>query len=305
MKYILVVSYSQSGQLDEILDNFLIPMQEFNIERVKISPKTEFPFPWTNTSFFDIMPETVLEEPIALAPFSFKRTQYDLVILGYQPWFLSPSQPITALCKSNSFRQVLKETPVATVIGSRNMWINAQQSIVREVAAAGGKLVANIPLIDKVQNHISALTILHWMLTGKKTKRWGILPLPGVSQHDIISANKYGEPLADALKNDEFEGVQNNILKQGGISIAPSIIFIESKAKRLFNIWAKLIKKKGSTPQKRAFWVACYQYYLIFALFVVSPFILIFYFLLRPLFFAKIRRDRAHFLYLGIKNTQA
>ena len=263
MKNILVVSYSQSGQLDEILNNFLIPFQDFLIDRVKISPQTEFPFPWTSASFFDAMPETVLEEPIALAPFSIKRAQYDLVILGYQPWFLSPSQPITALLESNQFRQVLKDTPVATVIGSRNMWLNAQKSIVREIESAGGMLVANIPLIDKVQNHISALTILHWMLTGKKTKRWGILPLPGVSQQDIISANKYGEQVADALKNNVYDELQNNILKQGGISIAPSIIFIESKAKRLFTIWAKLIKRKGSTPKKRAFWVSCYQYYLV------------------------------------------
>jgi len=305
MKNILVVSYSQSGQLDEILDNFLIPLQAFHIERVRISPKDEYPFPWTSESFFDLMPETVLEEPIALAPFSFERDQYDLVILGYQPWYLSPSQPTTALLQSESFRNVLKDTPVATVIGSRNMWINAQKSIVRDIDDAGGKLVANIPLIDRVQNHISALTILHWMLTGKKTRRWGFLPLPGVSQEDIIGAKQYGEPLAEALRNNMFHGVQEKILDKGGISIAPSIIFIEARAKKLFMIWANLIKRKGTTPKKRAFYVSFFKYYLVFALFVVSPFILIVYFLLRPLFYSKIKKDREQILYLGINRAQS
>jgi len=126
-----------------------------------------------------------------------------------------------------------------------------------------------------------------------------------VSQEDIIGAKQYGEPLAEALSNNMFHVVHEKILDKGGISIAPSIIFIEARAKKLFMIWANLIKRKGTTPKKRAFYVSFFKYYLVFALFVVSPFILIVYFLLRPLFYSKIKKDREQILYLGINRAQS
>ena len=303
MKNILVINYSQTGQLDEILDNFLTPFAGFEIERVKIEPKIAYPFPWTSEVFFDTMPETVLEEPIELAPFQLKREKYDLIIIGYQPWFLSPSLPVTALLKDERFKKVLKDTPVATVIGARNMWLNSQESIVRWVKAAGGVMVANIPYIDKVQNHISALTILHWMLTGKKSKKWGILPMPGVQQRDIDEAAKFGQPLAEAIEKANFEQVQKAILDRGGIYIKSSILLIESRAKKLFTIWANLIKRKGTTPEKRAFWVSFFKWYLLVALFVISPPVLLIHTLLKPFLSSKIKRDQQRYLYLGIENN--
>ncbi len=305
MKNILVINYSQTGQLDEILENFLTPFKDFDIERLKIYPKNEFPFPWSSEVFFDKMPETVLEQPIDLEPFELKREKYDLIIIGYQPWFLSPSLPVTALLTDPKFKPILKNTPVATVIGARNMWINSQKSIVRWIEEADGILVANIPFCDKVQNHISALTILHWMLTGKKNKKWGILPLPGIKQSDIDAAEIYGQPLAAAAKNANFDGVQKEILDKGGIYIESSIILIESRAKKLFRMWAKLIKRKGTTPEKRAFWVSFFKWYLLIALFVISPPVVFIHTLLKPLLRSNIKQNQRRYLYLGIKNKPA
>jgi hypothetical protein len=62
MKRILVVSYSQSGQLNEILDDFLLPFENVSIERVYVVPENEFVFPWSSSTFFDTMPDTVLEK---------------------------------------------------------------------------------------------------------------------------------------------------------------------------------------------------------------------------------------------------
>lgn len=300
-KKILVISYSQTGQLHEILNNFLKPFEEFEIEQVSIQPKQQYPFPWTSDVFFDAMPECVFEEAIELAPYELKSAQYDLIVLGYQPWFLSPSLPTTALLQDTKFLTVLKNTPVVTVIGSRNMWINSQKSVVQRIQNAGGYLVANIPLIDRTQNHISAFTILHWMLKGKKDRKWGIFPYPGVSKEDIDGAVTFGKPVAEALQKNNFDGLQKSILSQNKISILPSIMLIESKAKRLFTIWANLIKKKGINEQKRRFWVNLYKYYLIIALFVVSPIILIIYtILILPLTWTKVKKQREEILYLGI-----
>lgn len=300
MKNVLVINYSQSGQLDQILENFLIPFKEHNIEWVKIQPREPYPFPWTSNVFFDVMPETVLEEPIELASYTLERDQYDLIIIGYQPWFLSPSLPVTALLKDDKFLSVLKNTPVATVIGARNMWLKSQESVVKWIQNAGGKMVANVPFIDKVQNHISALTILHWMSTGKKTRRWGFLPLPGVSERDINEAHLFGKPLALALEKGYYQGVQKEIIEKRGITVNSSIMLVEDRGKRIFSIWANIIKKKGTTPKKRAKLVNTFEWYLIIALFVVSPPVLIIYTLLKPLLWFKIKQNKNRFLYLGI-----
>ncbi len=43
------------------------------------------------------MPDCVQQVPGKLQPFSFKESRYDLIILGYQAWFLSPSIPSNTL----------------------------------------------------------------------------------------------------------------------------------------------------------------------------------------------------------------
>ena len=301
MKKILVINYSQSGQLDEILDNFLVSFEgAAEIERVSIKPKDEYPFPWTSPVFFNVMPECVLEEKTDLAPYQLGAPKYDLIILGYQPWFLSPSLPVTALLQDPKFLSVLKDTPVVTVIGARNMWINSQKSVVQRITDAGGKMVANVPLIDRHQNLISVLTIFHWMLGGKKTRKWGFLPFPGVSEEDIKAAATLGKPVSEAIQKGSFEGVQRAILAYNKIDLHPSIMLIEARGKPLFNIWARLIKKQP-TDKKRSFRERLFKWYLMTALFVVSPIVLTIYNLLvRPFTGNRIKRNKEQFLYLGI-----
>ncbi|BDS13984.1 hypothetical protein [Aureispira anguillae] len=303
MKRILVISYSQSGQLNQILDNFLKPFETLEIDRVQINPEKPYVFPWTSAVFFDTMPESVLEEPVQLAPFHLDAPQYDLIILGYQPWYLSPSIPTTSLLQDDKFLSILKNTPVVTVIGARNMWLNAQESVVQQIQDAGGQIVANVPLIDKHQNLISALTILHWMLTAKKERKWGILPYPGVSSQDIAGADTFGQVVYDAFQKGTYDGLQDQILAQNKIAINPSILLIEMRAKSLFRAWAKLIKRKGTDDKKRAFWVGVYKYYLLIALFIISPIVLTFYTLfVRPFIGSKIKKNTTYYLYLGIKH---
>jgi hypothetical protein len=305
MKRILVIGYSQSGQLYEILENFLKPFQGVEIEQVQVDTKKTFPFPWTSDVFFDTMPESVLEEPVELAPYTLKSTSYDLIILGYQPWYLSPSIPITSLLKDSKFLSVLKDTPVVTVIGARNMWLNAQESVVGYIEAAGGDVVGNIPLIDRHQNLLSVMSILHWMLTGKKERKWGVFPSPGVSDKDIEEVEIFGEKVFERLQKGIYKGLQNEILAEKKIDIHPSILLVEMRGKILFLAWANLIKKKGiADSKKRSFWVNMYKYYLLVALFIVSPIVLTIYtVLIRPFTGKSIQKKKEHFLYLGIDRS--
>lgn len=302
MKKILCINYSQSGQLDEILGNIISKLENVEIDRVKIEPVDSFPFPWKTDNFYDRMPETVLEEPIELKPFILKEEHYDLIVLGYQPWFLSPSLPATSLLKDDKFKAILKDTPIITVVGARNMWLNAHESIVRLVQNSGGKMVGHIALVDRAPNQLSAISIVHWMMTGKKTRKWGIFPKPGVSQEDIDESVKFGEVINQALNEGQLENIQHSLLKIGAIEIKTTILFIEGRAKKIFNVWAKGIKKKEAQGNNRRFWISFFRYYLNFALFIVAPILVLIYSLLvRPLTQSKIRSKKEHFSMLGIR----
>jgi hypothetical protein len=296
MKKILVVSFSQSGQLNQIVNNFLTPFNNIDLDRLEIKPITPFPFPWDTTSFYDVMPETVLEEAIAIEPPIFKHENYDLIVFAYQPWYLSPSMPATAMLKNSDFKKRLNNTPVITLIGARNMWLNAQESVRKLIANAGGNLVGNVPLVDKTHNLISVITIVYWLSTGKKDRKWGIFPYPGVAQKEINESYLFGEKAFENLEGNDFKNLQKNILSLNRISINTNILFIESRAKKLFNIWAKTIKNKGTTPKKRALWLKIYRSYLYFALFFVSPIVLTIYTIFfRPLSLQSIKKKKEYF----------
>lgn len=292
---ILAISYSQTGQLHQIMDNFLAPLSEQDIDNIHYKPAQDFPFPWTADEFFDTMPETVMEKPIDLALIKFKYEKYDLIILGYQPWYLSPSLPVSALLQSEEFLARVKDTPVISLIGSRNMWINAQDSINSRVKAAGGKMIGNIPLIDRNHNLISVVTILHWMLKGEKTRKYNLFPKPGVSDKDIQAASQFGEILQTAITTNNFENLQEKFLSLGLIEIGTDILFIESKAKRIFRVWVKLIFKFGKTPKMRKILLRFFKYYLLIALFMVAPIVVsIYQLLITPFIFNSIKRRKAY-----------
>ena len=82
MKRVLVVYYTQSGQLKEIIDSVLSPLTEVTIDFLPIDTATPFPFPWTDDTFFDAFPESYLQIPQPLQPFNLPHTDYDLVIFG-------------------------------------------------------------------------------------------------------------------------------------------------------------------------------------------------------------------------------
>lgn len=293
---ILVIHYSQSGQLTEILRNFCKPFADSKIEWVNVEPVSAFPFPWTSASFFDAMPETVLEKPIPIKPLQFEREQYDLIVFGYQPWFLSPSLPASAILQDESFRKLMNGTTIVTVLGCRNMWINAQEAVKKQIVSAGGKLIGNVPLIDKTSNLVSVVTILHWMLTGQKTKKWGIFPKPGVSDEDIQNVSLFGALLKEKLTTGQTDTFQQELVSRGGVIIPVSILFIESRAKMLFRIWANLITKKTAQGKSRKFWINFFKYYLIFALFIVSPIVLtIYHIFVRPFKGQHIKRELAYY----------
>lgn len=292
MKNVLVVYYSQTGQLKEIVDNLIKPFQESGevaVDFYQIEMVNDFPFPWTNDAFFGAFPESFLmiPQPIKPIPQPIITKNYDLVILAYQVWYLSPSIPFNSFLKGEEGRQIIAQKPVLTVSGSRNMWVMAQQKVKKLITLANGTLVGNIALTDRNLNHISVMTIVHWMFTGKKERRWGIFPLPGVANADIQGASKFGKIIIPYLKSGNYQKMQSEIVQNDGVHLKPFLISADKKANRLFSVWAKMIH---NSP-KRKLLLKCFHGYLYIAIWIFMPIVCLFYWITYPIFYRKIQKE--------------
>src|SRR5690606_23403694 len=303
MKEILIIYYSQTGQLFDILKNISATISDENvsISYYEIVPKKKFPFPWKSEEFFGVFPETFLQIPAALEaiPAEILNKKYDLVILGYTVWYLSPSIPINSFLKSSEAKTLLKNTPVITVSASRNMWIMAQEKVKKLLVANNAKLVGNIALVDRNINHISVITIVHWLMGGKKTRLFGIFPKPGVSDNDIEAASRFGIPIKEALLQNEYSGLQQNLLKAGAVKVDPSLIATDIRGNVVFTKWANhLIKKEGEERRK---WLVYFNYYLLFAIWVIAPIVFVVFLLTYLPRYRKIQREKAYYSSVALK----
>lgn len=268
---ILVLYYSQSGQLGQILDKVVGDFgTNAEITTVEYKPVTAFSFPWTSDSFFDAMPESVLEIPVPLQPVSIPDKHYDLVILGYQPWFLSPSIPTSSFLQSDAAK-LLKDKPVITVLGTRNMWLNAQEKVKAALLKLEARLVGNIVLADTNHNLISLLTIIRWNFTGQKEGgRW--LPEAGVQTADINNAVKFGPVILNAATTGEWDKLQPALLSIGAVNLKPTLIVLEKRGIKQFRKFAHYIRQKGERGDAaRLPRVRLYKRLLLTGIFVLSP----------------------------------
>ena len=220
-KKILVIYYSQSGQLGDIILSLTSPLLQTGntIEIVRVEPVKAYPFPWSGKSFFAVMPDCVLGVPGELQPFQLKETSYDLVVLGYQAWFLSPSIPFNTILNHTSIKTVLNNTPVITITGARNMWISAMERIKKSLKKSNAKLVGNIALVDKHANIISFVTIFYWMFKGKKERYLNVFPKPGVSDEDIDHCKVFGNTIEKYLTKGNYDGLQDELVEQKAVVV--------------------------------------------------------------------------------------
>ena len=293
-KKILAIYYTQSGQMREIINSFTAPLIEagVSVEKAGIKPVTDYDFPWTGKRFFSVMPSCVLGVPEPLEPLNLKEKSYDLIILGYQPWFLSPSIPCNSLLQNAEFRALLKDTPVLTISAARNMWINAFVRVRNLLHGAGAKFVGNIALVDRHPNPVSFVTIFYWMLSGKKERYLNLFPKPGISEKDIAHTREFGKTIVNYMHLNTWDGMQDELLKQKAVEIKYSLMFIEARAKPIFAVWARFIaKRKNRTP-----WLTVFKYYLFIALFLGAPVLLTLDALfLKPFLSKKIRTKKLNY----------
>ena len=309
MKNVLVVYYSQSGQLLEIAKNVtkdLENSEKVNLSFYEIKLKEDFPFPWTKDEFYDAFPETFLQIPSELKDLDnpVLKQKYDLVILAYQVWYLSPAIPINSFLKNDIAKNLLKETPVVTLIGARNMWIQAQEKVKQLLVTNNANLVGHIALVDRHINHISVITIVHWMFNGDKNKRFmGIFPKPGVSQKDIDESVKFSPSILNHLFQSNYDDLQKSLLDIGAVKIKSFLVLVDRRANVIFSKWANYIHGKGRAKGvERRSLVMMFSRYLMFAIWFIAPIVFVLFLLTYVPLLGKIKRDKKYFSSTQLKN---
>ncbi|MDF2451251.1 MAG: dialkylresorcinol condensing enzyme DarA [Bacteroidota bacterium] len=280
MKKVLVIYYSQTGQAKSAMDSVLKPFEEnknYQLDYLLVKPKKSFPYPWSYTQFFDVFPETVQGIACELEPISINPTNnYDLIVIAYQPWFLSICVPINSFLQTPEANLLMKDKPVVTIINCRNMWLGAQEKMKKRLLNLDAKLVGNITFVDRSANLVSLITVLAFVLKGTKEKFMGIFPKYGVTEKDLAHAPVFGKIIMDNLENGQLQNIQPQLNQQGALDIRGNLLLMEGRGRALFPLYANYISKKGTQgSEQRKTRVRIFGIVLPTAILILSPVITI------------------------------
>lgn len=302
-KNILVIYYTQTGQLEDIVKNIAQPFEdkkdEYKVTYYNIKLKKDFPFPWPADVFYNTFPESYMQVPseILPPPEEVLNQKFDLILFGYQVWYLTPSIPIISFLKSGYAENIFKGTPIVTISGTRNMWMLSQEKLKVYIKQMQAKLVGNIALVDRHDNYTSVLTILNWLSTGKKEKT-GILPAAGVSDEEIAGAGKFGKIIEKHFSQNTLENLQPDLVKNDAVEVRPFLVRVEKVGNKIFTVWSRLIMKK---KEKRPLLIKLFKVYLMTAIWIVSPIVLVIHILVAPLLWSKRQKQKKYFQGINIK----
>lgn len=202
----LLIYYSQCGQTKTALEYFSAELEKtFEISELEVRPKTPYEFPWKMTKFFRAFPRCVKEDYPEINDLTeeFTNKDYDLVVIGYQIWFLSPSLPAQALIHNPDFKKLIKGKDVAGIVTSRNMWISGVGIINKRLQDLGAKSVKNLVLCDTAPAWATFVTTPRWMLTGKKAA-FSIFPEAGIARAEFSRAARFAAHISNNAPNDDI-----------------------------------------------------------------------------------------------------
>jgi hypothetical protein len=273
MKKVLVLYYSQSGQLKNVIDSFISELgdDEIKVDLKSIESIESYPYPWSFYEFTDEFPEAVDMNGALVKDLEDLEDDYDLIILGYTIWFLAPSSPVIGFLKSNQAKRIFNNKPVITLIACRDMWVMAQESMKEVLLTLNSHLIDNVALTDQGKGIYSFVTTPRWLLTGKKNS-FGIFPPAGILQSDIDNASRFGKRLNESLKQNKEKDLKPLLQNLGAVNVNGKLIAAEMIATRSSKIWAKLIKLFGNKKSLgRKIAMTFYSIFLVILVFTVVP----------------------------------
>jgi hypothetical protein len=298
-KRVLLVDYSQTGQLRELATHLVAPLladTSIELQVLRLVPRRAYPYPWPFWRFLDAFPESAHLVAPELEPLALSGDEdFDLVILPWQVWFLAPSQPITAFLRDPLAQRVLRGKPVVSVIACRNMWLLAHDKFTRLLADCGARLIDNVVYTDPGPALATFITTPRWLLTGRRGALWG-MPAAGLNQAQITGAARFGRALRDALQAGRERDSAPLLAGLDAVAVDPRLYISEKVGTRSFYLWGKLLRAAGppGAPQRVPL-LAVYAVFLVTMIVTVVPVSLLLQRLTRPFAQGWLNRIRHHY----------
>lgn len=283
---ILVISFSQTGESARVAQVIAEPLRFAGNDVIHevLRPMQSYPFPWRNpVRFFDVLPECLLGPAPAMQPVTFDTTVvYDLIILVYQVWFLSPSLPVQGFLASPA-AAVLRDRPVITVSVSRNMWQSASEKMKRLLHAAGAVQIDNVAVTHQGPPWATFVTTPRALLFGKTEPFWGIFPAAGLGAAEVARVQGIGEILRERWANRSKDEPRSLLHDAGAIHINYRYMVPEAVGWHVFMAWAWVIKTLGRCGRwLRTLGICCFMVFLVCAVTVGIPLLTLLTLLLTP-----------------------
>jgi hypothetical protein len=301
MRKVLVLYFSQTGQLRDIVQSTVAPLEknpDFEVTTVALKPDKPYPFPWPFFRFFNTFPECIYEDTPTIEPDDLDASKaYDLIIVAYTVWFLQPALPILGFLKSEKAKKVFAGKPVITLIGCRNMWLMAQERMKELLSELGAHLVDNIVLTDTSHSAFTFFSTPMWMLFGKRGPFFnGWIPRAGVSEADIAGCERFGRAIEAQLPNREISDTRPMLTGLGAVHVREGLIESEKTIKRSFRLWGALLRSLGKPDAlARQFVILIYFLFLFIVILTVVPILAVIKMILKPLAKAGIAKQREYF----------
>jgi hypothetical protein len=230
----VVYLYTQTGQLREVAEAFVAPLEAdgWRIRWIDVQPRVTFPFPWSIRQFFGVFPRAVdpdgfveLAEPPG--GFGAEYDEEEVVVLAYQVWYLSPSLPIRSLLAAHP--EAFWNRRVISLIACRNMWYSAAIEVAGLLRIAGARSLEVVAATDTRRQATSLATTLRWLLTGKREPflRFG---RAGVGAAELARVTAVARSIAEQGRS------------AGGPPIVPTLAAADLFAGRLFRKWGATVR---------------------------------------------------------------
>jgi len=202
MKKALIVYYSQAGQTQRAIEHLARGFGgAVATDLRRIESEEPFKFPWRMRDFFRVFPRCVQSVVTPIRPLDLRWDDYDLVVLAYPVWFLSPALPMQAFLLSEEARGLRGKT-VVTVATCRNLPLSAGIWMKNRIAALGGHFDGQFAACEHTPLWASFVTTPRWMLTGRKDAFW-FFPPAGLTNSDFAQIESTATAIAQAWVTSE------------------------------------------------------------------------------------------------------
>jgi hypothetical protein len=274
MDRVLVLYYSQSGEVADIASLFATELSRTGAEVMieRLNPETPHPYPWRSIRrFFDAMPESVLglPPPIRLAGYD-PTSRFRLVVLAYPVWFLAPALPVQAFFRL-PHAEVLRGTETVTITVSRAMWQRASERIKGLLATVGAVHCDNVVVTHQGSPLLTLVSTPRALLFGRKDSLLGVFPKAGVADSERARLRGLAAVMAQRLQSGRSFG-ESLLSGEPAISITRWLVVPELLASYCFYGSAVAIRALGKFhPTLRTLGVYAFTVFLLLLILIGLP----------------------------------